>query len=112
MAVFTLLRNIAAMRPTGISQIADAMLMDRTSVTRLIDPLIKSGYLKAESVPEDRRVRNISVTSAGRKALARSRGAWQEAQKDLYDIIGSDQWMSMRRALRDTVRMVREQERP
>lgn len=110
MALFTLLRNIAALSPAGVSQIADAMLMDRTSVTRLIDPLIKSGYLTSEPGLEDRRVRNISITPAGLEALERSRGAWQAAQQELFDIIGADQWMVMRRALRETVHMVRKQQ--
>lgn len=109
MALFTLLRNIAALSPAGVTQIADAMLMDRTSVTRLIDPLIKNGYLKSEPGLEDRRVRNISITPAGLKALARSQDAWQEAQQELFKIIGPEQWMAMRRALRDTVHMVRKQ---
>ena len=106
-AQFTLLRNIAAMSPAGVTQIADAMLMDRTSVTRLIEPLIKSGYLISEPGEEDRRVRYVSVTPDGVEALKRSHRAWQKAQKELFGIIGLDQWVSMRHALRDTVHLVR-----
>jgi DNA-binding MarR family transcriptional regulator len=108
MAQFTLLRNIAALSPAGVTQIAEAMLMDRTSVTRLVEPLIKTGYLVSKSGESDRRVRNISITAAGRRAIEKSHEAWQNAQQELYDIIGKDQWLSMRRALRDTVHMVRD----
>ena len=109
MAQFTLLRNIAALSPAGVTQIAEAMLMDRTSVTRMIEPLIKCGYLSSKAGKEDRRVRNISITPAGLEAMANSHEAWRNAQQELYDIIGADQWMAMRRALRDTVHIVRRQ---
>ncbi|WP_258187284.1 MarR family winged helix-turn-helix transcriptional regulator [Variovorax sp. WS11] len=107
MAQFTLLRNIAALSPAGVTQIADAMLMDRTSVTRLIEPLIKSGYLISKPGEDDRRIRNVSITQEGLDALARTHQAWRQAQKELYDIIGPDQWIVVRRALRDTVHIVR-----
>lgn len=110
MAQFTLLRNIAALSPANVTQIAEAMLMDRTSVTRLIEPLITSGYAKSEPSEDDKRVRWISVTDAGTKALSGSFEAWQAAQQELFDIIGPEQWMAMRRALRDTVHMVRKQQ--
>lgn len=107
MAQFTLLRNIDVLAPAGMKQIAHAMLMDRTSVTRLIDPLIKQGFL-TDSVGEDRRFRNIIVTAKGQSAIAKSEGAWTLAQQELFKCIGSEQWRSLRTALRDTIHVVRD----
>lgn len=109
MAQFTLLRNIAAMAPVSMTQIAAAMLMDRTSVTRLIDPLIKSGLLTTES-GEDRRVRNVIVTEQGLAAVRRTELAWKEAQRDLLDRIGPDQWRVTRKVVRSTLKLVRAKE--
>lgn len=107
MAQFTLLRNIAALAPVGMTKIAEAMLMDRTSVTRLIDPLIR-GNLLATQTGEDRRFRHIVVTPEGLAAVARSEAAWRQAQLDLYQRIGSEQWRAMRGALRNTLHMLRD----
>lgn len=109
MAQFTLLRNIAAMAPAGIKQIAEAMLMDRTSVTRLLEPLIKQQLIVIE-VGEDRRYRSVVVTPEGLAAVARSETAWLKAQRELFKRIGSAQWRTMRTALRKTLHLVREME--
>lgn len=107
MAQFTLLRNIAAMAPAGITQIADAMLMERTSVTRLIEPLIQRGYLATEP-GEDRRVRNVIVTKEGLAAVKNSERAWKSAQLEFYETIGPEQWRATRGALRATLKLVRD----
>jgi DNA-binding MarR family transcriptional regulator len=109
MAQFTLLRNIAALAPAGMTQIAEAMLMDRTSVTRLIEPLIQLGLLTTEP-GVDRRVRNVIVTAQGLAALERSERAWRQAQQEFYDCVGPEQWRATRGALRTTLKMVREQD--
>jgi DNA-binding MarR family transcriptional regulator len=85
-------------------------LMDRTSVTRLIEPLISRGVLKMEQDEEDRRARNLTVTKKGRAELERSEDAWQAAQKEFYDIVGSEKWMLLRKTLRDTVHLVRDRQ--
>jgi DNA-binding MarR family transcriptional regulator len=110
MAQFTLIRNIAALGTGGqshMSKVAEAMLMDRTSVTRMIEPLVSNGLLEVLPNPADRRVRDVRVTRKGEQALVRSERCWKRAQEELYSTIGSKQWLAMRRALRETVHLVR-----
>ena len=54
---YTLLVNIEALAPARVTEVANAMLMDRTSVPRLTEPLITRGLLKIEQSEEDRRVK-------------------------------------------------------
>jgi DNA-binding MarR family transcriptional regulator len=107
---YTLVTNIAALEPARVTEVAAAMLMDRTSVTRLIEPLISRGVLKMEQDEDDRRARNLTVTKKGRAELERSEDAWQSAQKEFYDIVGSEKWMLLRKTLRDTVHLVRDRQ--
>jgi DNA-binding MarR family transcriptional regulator len=93
-----------------VTEVASAMLMDRTSVTRLIEPLIARGLLKIEQSEEDRRVKNLTVTIKGRNALRGSKQAWQDAQLAFYDAVGPEQWKLLRKTLRDTVHAFREHE--
>lgn len=110
MAQFALLRNIAAMAPAGITQIATAMLMDRTSLTRLIEPLIAKGLLDTQP-GEDRRVRNVIITQEGLNAVHGSESAWQHAQRELLELVGPSQWRATRSALRTTLKLVRSGDR-
>lgn len=104
---YTLVVNIEALVRARVTEVANAMLMDRTSVTRLIEPLIARGLLKIEQGEEDRRVRNLTVTAKGRNALRASEQAWQDAQQAFYEAIGVEQWKLLRKTLRDTVHMYR-----
>ncbi len=108
-AQFTLLRNIAAMAPVGMTEIAEAMLMDRTSVTRLIEPLVKRDLIATEAA-QDKRRRNVVVTRRGLATVAKSEKAWRDAQSDLLARVGPEQWRGLRGALRQTLRLVRETE--
>lgn len=104
---YTLLRNIAALSSASITQIAKVMQMERTSVTRLIEPLISRKLV--ETVPgEDRRFRYVIATTAGRAAVRNSDGAWQAAQQELMSRIGVAQWRSLRVALREAMDLMKD----
>jgi DNA-binding MarR family transcriptional regulator len=107
-AQFTMVRNVEALAPARVTDVARALLTDRTSVTRLIEPLIARGLLRIEQDGEDGRVRNLTVTAKGRAALNASERAWEDAQQEFYDIVGPDKLTQLRRVLRDTIHLVRE----
>ncbi|MFM0632257.1 MarR family winged helix-turn-helix transcriptional regulator [Paraburkholderia xenovorans] len=107
---YTLLVNIDALAPARVTEVANAMLMDRTSVPRLTEPLIARGLLKIEQSEVDRRVKNLTVTTKGRNALRASDQAWQDAQLAFYEAVGAEQWKLLRKTLRETIHMFREHE--
>ncbi len=57
---------------SGISQqeIAERVFKDNASVTRMIELLVKSGYLERKVHPEDRRKSNLKITKVGKKVIA------------------------------------------
>lgn len=105
-AQFSLLRSIDVLAPVGMAQLAQAMAMDRTSVTRVIEPLLERGLIQS-STGDDRRVRNIELTRKGKAAIVRARRQWDKAQRELLELLGRPQWLAMRKALRATVKRVR-----
>ena len=106
MVQFTLLRN-AAMETAPLTKLAQAVDMDRTSVTRLLAPLHEEGLITF-AAEEDRRVRNVQVTKKGLAALKRSEPVWREAQEVLLEAIGEPTWLKLRTSLRNTLRAARE----
>jgi DNA-binding MarR family transcriptional regulator len=56
-----------------MSELADAVLLSRSGVTRLVDRMERDGLVKREHCPTDRRAMYATVTPAGKRALAKSR---------------------------------------
>lgn len=50
--------------------IAEMVFKDNASVTRIIELLVKSGYLLRETRPEDRRKTRLTVTATGKSVIA------------------------------------------
>ena len=105
-AQFSLMRSIDALQPVGMARLAKAMAMARTSITRVIEPLVARG-LVSTSVGEDRRVRNVALTAKGGALARRAKKHWEKAQSELFGALGSKQWLTLRTALHTTVRSVR-----
>ncbi len=106
-AQWSLLRNIAALAPVSVGRLADALAMERTSVTRLVEPLIGLGWVR-RSQGDDRRIRNLEVTAAGKARIRAGLAHWRAAQRELMRRLGVERWRSMRDTLRSTVRLVRQ----
>jgi DNA-binding MarR family transcriptional regulator len=62
-----------------ISELADRLALERTTVTRELKLLEERGLVSITS-GEDRRARVVEVTKAGRRALAAAYPRWREAQ--------------------------------
>lgn len=51
------------------AELAEIVFKDNASITRIIDLLVKSGYVEREINPNDRRKFNLNITSTGNKIL-------------------------------------------
>ncbi len=85
---FSLLRTLAREGTSRMSDLASAMLLDRTALSRTLDPLYERG-LVAVSAGRDARTREISLTSAGTKALRAAEPHWRRAQAQVAKRIGA-----------------------
>ncbi len=82
-----------------ISDLADMLGLDRTSLTRNLTPLERRGLI--EIGPETRhRARHVGLSSRGRVLLEQALPLWESAQQKLQDNLGSDAWESTLLALR------------
>lgn len=88
---FTVLAALSKQAPLPLSQLADIMVMDRTTLTRNLQPLIKR-KLVATSPGEDRRVRNVSLTPQGKHLLVEALPLWRKAQTRMVDGLGRKRW--------------------
>src|SRR6516225_147810 len=103
---FSLLRLICAEKELSISSLGRYMVMDRTSITRVLAPLERDGLIFSRP-GADKRIRIVSVTNKGHKLVEDAEPKWRQAQEALIETVGEDRWRAMCTLLRDTTRMVR-----
>lgn len=53
-------------------ELAEAVVLSRSGLTRLVDRLDKAGYVKREACPEDRRGQHAVLTPNGKAALRKT----------------------------------------
>jgi DNA-binding MarR family transcriptional regulator len=79
--------SIAVQAPVG--QLAEILVMDRTTLTRNLQPLISRGFV--ELVPgADKRMKLVKLTRSGRHVLEQARPLWREAQAAIKAGIGAE----------------------
>ena len=103
---FTLLATLAQTGGLPLTRLAAALVMDRTTLTRNLKPLLAKGLVRVDH-GEDQRVRRIALTEAGKGALERAIPLWRTAQSRLVDALGPARWSGVLADLRETVALAR-----
>jgi DNA-binding MarR family transcriptional regulator len=85
---FSLLRTLSREGPSRMSALAEALLLDRTALSRTLDPLVARGMV-AIVAGRDARTREISLTRDGEKALRSAERYWLRAQAQVTDRLGA-----------------------
>lgn len=99
---YSLLGNIRASEQISITELAEALGMDRTTLTRNLKPLLDQGLVTV-SEGADRRTRAIQVTPEGDAAFKRAVPRWKEAQARLVETVGRDRVTELHRLIDEAV---------
>lgn len=91
---FTLLVAIHLVESTPITQLAEELFTDQTTLTRNLKVLEKRG-LVAIKPGEDRRVRFVSLTLEGSAILTQALPLWQQAQTQVQERFGQQQYQTL-----------------
>jgi DNA-binding MarR family transcriptional regulator len=94
----TLLVALSLAGPVPIGMLAEELVMDRTTLTRNAELLVRDGF--AEVVPgKDKRMKLLQSTEKGRDILAKAVPLWEEAQSGLVSRLGKQNWTDLSRKL-------------
>ena len=104
---FSVLAAVATEGPASMTVIAKALVMDRTTLTRNLKPLMGRGLVKSGEGADDRRQRRIVITREGKAALAKALPLWKQAHGRIVTSIGFARWQGMVRLLDETIRLTR-----
>jgi len=91
---FTLLVAIHLLEPVAITQLAEELFTDQTTITRNIKLLEKRG-LVVINLGEDRRIRLAALTVEGQAVLGQALPLWEQAQREVRQHFGEQKWQTL-----------------
>lgn len=91
---FPVLALAAGRGPITVARLAEDLVMDRTTLSRNLKPLVRAGWLQV-TPGEDQRERLVAATDAGRAVLAQAQPLWRKAQVHMRDALGRQRWAEL-----------------
>ncbi len=85
---FTILTILNRIGTVSVTELAEYLVMDRTTLTRNLKPLEKEGYLSIIPDVTDKRSRRIALTNKGKAAQEMAMPYWQQAQSEMVVFMG------------------------
>ena len=99
---YSLLSHVLRLGPIRPGDLAAAMTMDASTLTRNLKPLVAAGWL--ELAPgEDGRSRSVHITPAGRDKRAEAQSHWKAAQQQLNQQLGIDTVATLHRLVDESL---------
>lgn len=87
--------------PVSANELKKKILVSNPDVTRLLDRLVKKGYVLRNTCPENRRKIDISLTDRGRALFVEAHHAAKQSMGDFFEKqITEDEAIELRRILR------------
>ncbi len=102
----TILVAISILGSVAISDLAEGLVMDRTTLTRNLKPPEREGLIQINP-GHDRRVRVVTLTDKGRSVLAQALPLWQQAQAYIVESLGQERFNLLLSSLTTTVSIAR-----
>jgi MarR family transcriptional regulator, organic hydroperoxide resistance regulator len=87
---FGMLANIARHPATTVSELAELLSMDQTTVSRNLRVLEKSGYIRLERERTDHRIKRIQISDLGVSKMNEARPLWEQAQLEMQRVLGGE----------------------
>jgi DNA-binding MarR family transcriptional regulator len=75
---------------TPMSKLAQAVLMDRTTLTRSVRPLERAGLLRVARSPEDARTKIVVITRSGERMIESIFPVWERVLKQIKKSLGAE----------------------
>jgi DNA-binding MarR family transcriptional regulator len=100
---YSILARLKLEGPLPLGALAGRLAMDRTTLSREVNPLIASGLVEVAPDERDARRRVLSLSDVGAARLAAARPLWEAAQAELTEEFGADRTAGLVRELHGLV---------
>lgn len=96
---FSLLVVASKHNPVSITELADQLAMDRTTLARNLQIVRRAGLVQVHP-GRDARTKDVQVTAKGCRALEKALPLWAQAQSQVVDSLGRAYWHKLVKELR------------
>lgn len=96
---FSILNAIKLYPPNSINELAELLGMERTSLQRTVEKLISKGLLQTKPTGNKRSL-GLSLTAEGEEIYSEALIKWEEAHKEITELVGEEDWAETTRKLR------------
>ena len=84
---FSVMRTLARLDHPALAALAEATAHEKSALWRILQPLVKRGWVASGAVP-DMRGQRLSLTPTGKERLALAMPPWRAAQKRVSRALG------------------------
>ena len=96
---FSILLKLSHLGPMTVNQMADELVMDRTTLTRNLKPLERDALVQSGPSEQDRRERVIALSAAGKEKVKAAMPLWRKVQKSFEQRFGAERARDLRTLL-------------
>lgn len=86
---YSLLHAINGQSGCNVRQLAEAVLLERSTLARSLKPLLQAGYIEDKKV-DGARDSMLALTDNGKQIYAKAKQLWDTAQKQLEQRVGKE----------------------
>ena len=108
---YSLLSHVIRLGPARPGDLARAMKMDASTLTRNLQPLVAHGWIVV-GPGSDERCRCVTITEAGRAKHSDAKRVWKLAQTTLNQRLGNSRVLAMHALLEDCLALMNDRTEP
>ncbi len=106
---YSLLSQVSQRGPIRPGDLAKAMALDASTLTRNLKPLVAAGWLTV-GVGTDGRSHLVALTEAGRDKRTEAQRRWKAAQETLNDLLGVERVLALHELIDGSLQCFAERE--
>ncbi len=92
---FTLLRAVHYRKQTTNKQLQSILVLDQTTLSRNLKPLIRDGLLTVTADEDDQRKKIISLSAEGESTYQEALPIWKDIQQSLVEKLGNKESLNI-----------------
>ncbi len=96
---FAILAHLEHLGVVQLTELADIMIMDRTTLSRNLKPLHSNGLVHINVSPTDARARELSLSKEGKAKFREAYKLWKKAQRRVLTLFGEENWVALEETL-------------
>jgi DNA-binding MarR family transcriptional regulator len=102
---YSLLSHVAKLGPLRPGDLAQAMTIEPSTLTRNLKPLLAAGWLTL-SAGNDGRSRSIAITESGRAKRAEAQRRWRVAQEGINQTLGVGRVLALHALIQESLTLL------